>query len=201
MRPITLSFLPLLALLVGLTAAGHAAEKEIVPMSGGVLIDGYEYDKDGRPQGSIAYDERTNEFRGHYSGLKMPAGRRAIFAWLHDTVNQKTEYLGVVGWLQLGTVPTNPADFVVKAPPRFKGGKFGTNEIIGFTAEKTSRIAEDGSVAAAPVKPSGSAILPALQPAFYLYAKLPGADAERAFCGHGKDFFYAKDPARQTCYD
>ena len=43
--------------------------------------------------------------------------------------------------------------------------------------------------------------LPKLKPAFYLFAKLPGADTELHYCGHGQDFFYAKAPEKQFCYD
>ena len=38
-------------------------------------------------------------------------------------------------------------------------------------------------------------------PAFFLFAKLPGADTDLHYCGHGQDFFYAKDLNKQTCYD
>lgn len=192
-----------LALFLALAAAGtaHAKDVDIEPMYGGGMIDGYNFDVDSHPQGSIRYDAKANQFRGHYTGLKMPPGRRAVFAWLHDTVNQKSTYLGVVGWLKMDTAGTNEADFTVAVPSRFKSGKFGRNEIIGFTAEATGLIADDGTVAQPPAAPSGSDMQPSLKPAFYLFAKLPGASTERAFCGHGKDFFYAKAPDKQTCYD
>ena len=190
------------AILLGALAGPVRAQTAAIePMYGGVMIDGYNFDSDAHPEGSIAFDAKAGEFRGHYNGLKMPPGRRAIFAWLHDTEHQKTTYLGVVGWLKLGTVGLQEADFVVKVPPQFKHGKFGSNEFIGFTAENTNAIAGDGTVVARPSSPSGSAMQKELKPAFYLYAKLPGAKTTLSFCGHGKDFFYAKNPAKQTCYD
>lgn len=194
--------LALLAMVVvGIGAQVSAKDVDIEPMFGGVLIDGYNFGADGHPAGTIRYDAKANEFRGHYSGLRMPPGRRAIFAWLHDTVNQKSTYLGVVGWLKVGTVGANEADFTLKLPAQYKGGKFATSEIVGFTAERTDLIAENGVVAAPPTRPSGSDLQAAFKPAFYLYAKLPGAKTDRAYCGHGKDFFYARAPDKQTCYD
>ena len=72
----------------------ESKDQQVQPMYGGFLIDGYDLKNGHSPKGTIVYDEAANEFRGTYHGLKMPKGRRAIFAWLHDTVNQKTEYLG-----------------------------------------------------------------------------------------------------------
>ena len=77
--------------------------KEVVQMLGGVIIDGYDFKTDIGPKGSVAFDEATGEFVGSYNALKMPPGRRAIFAWVHDTVNQKSEYIGPVGWLKKDT--------------------------------------------------------------------------------------------------
>ena len=77
--------------------------KEVSPMLGGVIIDGYDFKNDIGPKGSIAFDKDKGEFVGYYNALKMPAGRRAIFAWVHDTVNQRSEYLGPVGWLKKDT--------------------------------------------------------------------------------------------------
>ena len=54
---------------------------------------------------------------------------------------------------------------------------------------------------AKPSEPSGSDIQKALKPAYYLFAALPGADTDLHYCGHGQDFFYAKAPEKQTCYD
>ena len=189
----------LAALLAMLPGAGARADV-VQPMLGGVLIDGYDYGKDIGPKGSIIYNERKNEFKGSYNGLKMPRGRRAIFAWLHDTVNQKSTYLGPVGWLKVGTGGKNKGRFTIKAPERFKGGNFGSYEIIGFSAEKTGYL--DGTrVKTKPGEPSGSDIQKTFKPAFYLFAALPGADTELSYCGHGQDFFYARAPEKQTCYD
>ena len=184
-----------------LALAGTVHAKEVVPMMGGVIIDGYDFGNDIGPKGSIAFDEGSGEFVGYYNGLKMPPGRRAIFAWVHDTVNQKSEYLGPVGWLKLDTAGKNKGSFRIPVPARFRGGDFGSHEIIGFTAEKTSSLDGDNNVLEKPGEPSGSDIQKSLKPAFYLFAALPGADTELHYCGHGQDFFYAKAPEKQICYD
>lgn len=173
---------------------------EVQPMFGGLLIDGYNFGKDIGPKGSIQYDEKQNTFIGYYTGLKMPPGKRAIFAWVHDTVNQRSTYIGPVGWLKKGASGKNKGKFRIAMPNQFKGGKFGSNEIIGFTAENTGSL-KGSKVVSAPKEPSGSKTLPKLKPAFYLFAKLPGADTELHYCGHGQDFFYAKAPDNQFCYD
>lgn len=180
-------------------ATENAAEN-VEPMFGGVLIDGYNFGKDIGPKGTIIYHKNANEFTGTYNGLKMPAGKRAIFAWVHDTVNQNSTYIGPVGWLKKGTGGRNKGKFRIKLPSRFRGGNFGSNEIIGFTAEKTSRL-KGTKVVSRPSEPSGSKTLPSLKPAFYLFAKLPGADTQLHYCGHGQDFFYAKALDKQFCYD
>ena len=185
--------------LVAVMATSQA--KEVVPLLGGVLIDGYDFANDIGPKGSIAFDESTGEFVGAYNALKMPKGRRAIFAWVHDTVNQRSEYLGPVGWLKKNTAGKNKGRFKIAVPEKFRGGDFGTNEIIGFTSEKTAFLDGKGGVVQQPSEPSGSDQLPALKPAFYLFAALPGADTDLHYCGHGQDFFYAKAPEKQTCYD
>jgi hypothetical protein len=180
--------------------AAAAAAQEVHPMFGGNLIDGYNFSQDVGPKGSVVYDPKKNEFRGKYVGLKMPAGRRAIFAWAHDTVNQKILYLGPIGWLKLGTSGKNKGTFRIKGPRRFKGGNFGSYEIIGFSSERTDSF--DGKkVIWPPASPSGSQTLPGLKPAYYLFARLPGADTNLVYCGHGQDFAYAKDLDKQTCYD
>lgn len=180
---------------------GMAAQAQSVqPMYGGVLIDGYDFGKDIGPKGSIVYSKDKNEFSGYYTGLKMPPGRRAIFAWVHDTVNQRSRYLGAVGWLKEGTAGTNKGRFKIKVPKEFRGGKFGSYEIIGFTAEPTKYISGT-KVVTRPKEPSGSKSLPSLKPAYYLFAKLPGADTNLHYCGHGQDFSYAKAPEKQFCYD
>ena len=185
--------------LVVLTTAASA--KEVVPLLGGLLIDGYDFQTDIGPKGSIAFDEKTGEFIGAYNALKMPPGRRAIFAWVHDTVNQKSEYIGPVGWLKNDTAGKNKGRFKVAVPDKFKSGDFGSYEIIGFTSEKTGSLDGNMKVLQKPTEPSGSDIQKALKPAFYLFAALPGADTQLHYCGHGQDFFYAKAPEKQVCYD
>ena len=175
--------------------------KEVAPMYGGLLIDGYDFGNDIGPKGSIVFDAASGEFVGAYNGLKMPAGRRSIFAWVHDTVNQKWEYIGPVGWLKTGTAGKNKGRFRIPVPSKFKGGDFGSYEIIGFTAEKTSYLKDGATVVQQPAEPSGSDIQKSLKPAYYLFAALPGADTELFYCGHGQDFFYAKAPEKQVCYD
>ncbi len=188
------------ALLLALGAV-TAQAKEVVPMLGGVIIDGYDFGTDIGPKGSVAFDESTGEFVGAYNGLKMPAGRRAIFAWVHDTVNQKSEYIGPVGWLKNGTAGKDKGRFRIAVPAKFKSGDFGSHEILGFTSESTAFINADGAAVTVPGEPSGSDIQKELKPAFYLYSALPGADTDLHYCGHGQDFFYAKAPEKQVCYD
>ena len=183
----------------------HAdGESKVQPMYGSLLIDGYDFKNDVGPKGTIIYDPEKNEFRGSYIGLKMPAGRKSIFAWVHDTVNQKSEYIGPVGWLENNTGGKRRGKFTISVPDKFKGGNFGSFEIIGFTAEKTSflNVTKEGiEVLEKPSEPSGSDIRENLKPAFYLYAPLPGSDTEIHYCGHGGDFFFAKDLDKQFCYD
>lgn len=179
---------------LGLALTNLTAAKEIMPMYGGVLIDGYDLSKDTGPKGTLSYNPETNEFRGSYRGLKMPPSRRAIFAWVHDTVNQQSKYLGVVGPLAEG----GRGRFTIKAAEDFKGGNFGSYEIVGFTAEASDSL--DGTrIVTQPKEPSGSKSV--AKPAFYLFSALPGTDTDRHWCGHGQDFFYAKAPSKQTCYD
>lgn len=178
-----------------------APAKEVTPLYGGLLIDGYDFANDIGPKGSIAFDEKTGEFVGAYNALKMPPGRRAIFAWVHDTVNQKSEYIGPVGWLKKDTAGKNKGRFRVAVPEKYRNGKFGTYEILGFTSEKTSYLGANNKVLQKPTEPAGSDIQKTLKPAFYLFAALPGADTELHYCGHGQDFFYAKAPEKQICYD
>ncbi|MCH8887754.1 MAG: hypothetical protein IIC13_14310 [SAR324 cluster bacterium] len=179
--------------------------QNVAPMFGGVLIDGYNPGKDSAPRGTILYDGKKNLFKGSYFGLKMPKGRKAIFAWVHNTKNGESTYIGPVGWLKRKpTHRNNRARFSIKLPRRFQGGNFGENEIIGFSAEKTLYIGyKNGRPMAKtrPRKPAGSSIMKFPNPAFFLFAKLPGADTDLHYCGHGQDFFYAKDLNKQTCYD
>ena len=173
---------------------------QVTPMFGGMLIDGYDFRKDTGPKGSLAFNKDKGEFHGSYTGLKMPPGRSAVFAWLHDTVNQRSKYLGPVGLLKTGTAGKNKGRFVIKVPPEFRNGNFGSYEILGFSAEQTEFI--DGhTVKQRPSEPSGSKMQTALKPAFYLFGALPGARTVLRYCGHGQDFTYAAAPDKQTCYD
>lgn len=188
------TMLAVAALLLG----GMAYGKEIQPMFGGWMTAGYDWGKKPLgPKGSIAYDKKANVFKGSYTGLAMPPGRRAIFAWLHDTVNQRTTYLGPVGWLKKTTGGQDKGRFSIKLPRKYRGGKFGSNEIIAFSSEKTSSL-KGSKVVQKPSKPSGNK---AQNPAFYLFAALPGADTVQIYCGHGQDFAFAKAPSKQRCYD
>jgi len=49
--------------------ATGASAKEVVPLLGGLLIDGYDFQNDIGPKGSIAFDEKTGEFIGAYNAL------------------------------------------------------------------------------------------------------------------------------------
>ncbi len=64
--------------------------QDVEPMYGGVLIDGYHPGKDSAPRGTILYNGKKNQFKGSYFGLRMPKGRKAIFAWVHNTKNGKS---------------------------------------------------------------------------------------------------------------
>ncbi len=193
----------LLVMIAALMVTGSQSDaKDVQPMFGGTLIDGYDFANDRGPKGSIAYDAKQNHFKGSYTGLKGPEGRRAIFAWLHDTVNQKTTYLGAVGWLRVKTGGKTKGRFTIPLPARYKGGKFGSHEIIGFSMEKTASL--DGKkVVQKPKEPAGSDLAALPKPAFYLFAALPGADTQMHYCGHGQDFCFAnaKGLAKQNCYD
>ncbi|MCZ6473300.1 MAG: hypothetical protein O7A08_15100 [SAR324 cluster bacterium] len=181
-----------------LLMGGGAYGKEIQPMFGGWMTAGYDWGKKPLgPKGTISYDKKSNTFKGSYTGLAMPAGRRAIFAWLHDTVNQTTRYLGPVGWLKKTTGGQDKGRFTLKVPSRYKGGNFGSFEVIAFSAEKTSYL-KGTQVVKKPAQPSGNK---AQNPAFYLFAALPGADTVQIYCGHGQDFSFAKAPSKQRCYD
>ena len=141
--------------LAGTTAAllalsGGAPAKEVVPMQGGVIIDGYEFGEDIGPKGSIAFDEQTGEFVGHYNGLEMPDGRHAIFAWVHDTVNQKTEYLGPVGLLALDLDAEVIDRASRSAPPASGRAPSGSPSRTG---SRTATSAATRSSASAPRRP------------------------------------------------
>ncbi len=199
-----IQFLVLAGALILLGLPSQAQQKkEVVPMYGGTIIDGYDFANDRGPKGSIAFDSEKSVFSGTYTGMKMPKGRRAIFAWLHDTVNQKSEYLGPVGWLKVQTGGKTKGRFDIPVPAKYKNGDFGSYEIIGFSSEKTNYLKGGTEVVEQPSEPSGSGIQKSLKPAYYLFAALPGADTELHYCGHGQDFFFAHADGlnKQTCYD
>lgn len=187
-----------LALALGMVvvyAATPQAETPWKEMLGSNLIEGYNYGKDVGPKGRIRYDADKNRFRGGYKGLKTQKGQKAIFAWVHDTAAQKSEYIGPVGVLN----KKGKANFVIDVPDKFKDGNWGSFEIIGFTAHPTESLGKKKKVVNKPAEPSGTKSVP--KPAFYMFAALPGAKTERHFCGHGQDFFFANAPEKQICYD
>ena len=174
--------------LVAVTLPAHA---EVVELQGSWVVDGYRFDPGDRsPRGTIAYDRDANAFRGTYVGLRLPADRPELHAWLYDTRSKQAEHLGRVGY-KANTVGKNKAAFDVALPASFQGGKFGKFEVVAFSAETRG---------AKPVAPSGSKILPALKPSFYLYAPLPGASIPQIYCGHGQDFSYTSNQDH-TCFD
>ncbi len=196
---ILLRFAALAALSLVWAIGAQAAE--IHPMFGAWMIDGYDMGaKPIGPKGSYSYHADTNVIKGKYTGLSMPKGRKAIFAWLHDTVNQKTLYVGAVGWLKNNAGGADKGQFTIQLPSQFQGGDFGTYEIIGFSSEPTNFL-NGTTVVTQPGQPSGSQINPAQTTAFYLFGALPNADTTLIYCGHGQDFSYAKAPEKQTCFD
>ena len=187
-------------LLLGLAFFGAAqAEPSHVPMTGSNLIEGYSAKTDAGAKGRFKIDLENGVITGGYKGMKAVEGRTAILAWVHDTVNQKSELVG-------GVTILNPkkasGKFKISLPEQFKSGDFGSYEILGFTYEEDGVLEKDGKVfkvVSTPDKPAGTKKVPS--PAFYLFGALPGAQTEQHFCGHGKDFFYAAAPDKQTCYD
>ena len=53
------------ALVLGGAWASLSA-KQVVPMYGGVIIEGYDYQADIGPKGTIAFDESAGKFVGSY---------------------------------------------------------------------------------------------------------------------------------------
>ena len=100
-----------------------------------------------------------------------------------------------------GTAGKKKGSFRIPVPEKYRSGDFGSYEIIGFSSEKDSFMDAKGKVLSEPSEPAGSDRQKSLKPAYYLYAALPGADTELHYCGHGQDFFYAKAPEKQICYD
>ncbi len=186
------------AALIFLGSTAHA-EPSYIQMSGSNLIEGYKGKVDGGAKGRYRINLEKGEIRGGYKGLKMRDGHRAIFAWVHDTVAQKSELIGAV---RLLSKKNASGSFKIALPEKFKDGNFGDYEILAFSSEKDDMIKKDGKkwlAATTPDKPAGTKKVPS--PAFYLFGALPGAKTEAHFCGHGKDFFFANAPDKQTCYD
>ena len=180
----------LVTMAVVLGLAGPAAA-QVVELQGSWVIDGYRFDPGDRsPRGTIAYDRDANAFRGTYVGLKLPGDRPELHAWLYDTRSKRATHLGRVPY-RAATVGKNKASFDLALPAAFEGGKFGAFEVVAFSAEARG---------AKPAAPSGSTILPALKPAFYLYAPLPGASIPQVYCGHGQDFSFTSN-RDHTCFD
>ena len=74
-------WLAMTALALGaLTTPAHA---QVVELQGSWVVDGYRFNPGDRsPRGTIAYDRDANAFRGTYVGLKLPADRPELHAWL-----------------------------------------------------------------------------------------------------------------------
>jgi hypothetical protein len=169
-------------------AHSHA---QVTELHGSWIIDGYRFDPGDRsPRGTIAYDRAANTFTGTYVGLKLPAGRPELHAWLYDTRSKQAVHLGKVPY-QTNTVGKKKAAFQLALPAEFKEGRFGRYEVVAFSAEAKN---------AKPAEPSGSKIQPTLKPAFYLYAALPGANIPQVYCGHGQDFSFTSNQDH-TCFD
>jgi hypothetical protein len=183
--------LPSVVLALWMLAAAVPAAAQVVELQGSWVIDGYRFDPGDRsPRGTIAYDRGANVLRGTYVGVKLPAERPELHAWLYDTRSKQAAHLGRVPY-RTNTVGKNKAEFEVALPATVQGGKFGVYEIVAFSAEAKG---------AKPAAPSGSKILPALKPAFYLYAPLPGASVPQIYCGHGQDFSFTSNQDH-TCFD
>jgi hypothetical protein len=177
-----------LMLSLGLSSLASA---QVVELQGSWVIDGYRFDPGDRsPRGTIAYDREANVFRGTYVGLKLPAERPELHAWLYDTRSKQAQHLGRVPY-RTGTVGKNKGAFDLPLPEAVRGGKFGVYELVAFSAEAKN---------ARPAAPAGSKIQPTLKPAFYLYAPLPGASVPQIYCGHGQDFSYTSNQDH-TCFD
>lgn len=188
------------AMVAGLFYVGGAsAEPAMTPMSGSNLIEGYKGSVDAGAKGRYKVNAAKGTITGGFKGLKTRKTHQAIFAWVHSTANQKSELLGPVVKL---SEKRAAGRFTIKLPDKFKDGNFGDYEILAFSAEKNDLLQKKGGKLEAtslPDKPSGTGKVPS--PAFYLFGALPGAKTALHFCGHGKDFFYASDPKKQTCYD
>ena len=123
-------FFSTIAVLLLAFGSSAANSKEVVQMLGGVLIDGYDFGTDIGPKGSASID--NGKMIGAYNGLKMPQGRKAIFAWLHDTVNQRSEYIGPVGWLKNGTAGKDKGRFSIDLPAKYAMATLAAMKSLAF---------------------------------------------------------------------
>jgi hypothetical protein len=168
-----------------------SAAAQVVELQGAWLIDGYTFDPGDRsPRGTIAYNAEANNFSGTYVGLKLPADRPELHAWLYDTNGKKALHLGRADYMP-GTIGKAKGSFTLALPAAVRGGKFKPYEIVAFSAE---------AAGAKPSFPSGSKIQAAQRPAFYLYAPLPGSNIPSVYCGHGQDFSFTSSQ-EHTCFD
>lgn len=181
----------LLAVVGLLLGVASPACSQVTELQGSWVIDGYTFDPGDRsPRGTIAYDRAGNTFNGTYVGLKLPADRPELHWWLYDTRSKQAVHLGRVPF-QADTIGKSKGSFKLALPARFKDAKFDRFEVVAFSAEAKN---------AKPAAPGGSKILPALKPAFYLYAPLPGAQVPQIYCGHGQDFSFTSNQDH-TCFD
>ncbi|MBI4593448.1 MAG: hypothetical protein HY728_04475 [Candidatus Rokubacteria bacterium] len=180
-----------IAVLASLAGASAAAAQEVRELLGSWVIDGYSFKPGDRsPRGTIAYDADANTLKGTYVGLRLPADRPELHAWLYNTQTKKALHVGKLAY-KAATVGKAKGGITLALPPQFKGGKFQGYELIAFSAE---------SAGAAPKAPSGSTIQAEQKPAFYLYAPLPGASVPGIYCGHGQDFSFTSNQDH-TCFD
>jgi hypothetical protein len=175
----------------GVLLSGGSAAAQVVELQGAWLVDGYTFEPGDRsPRGTIAYNAETNSFSGTYVGLKLPADRPELHAWLYDTNSKKALHLGRADY-KAGTIGKDKATFNLALPAAVKEGKFKPYEVVAFSAE---------AAGARPSFPSGSKIQAAQRPAFYLYAPLPGSHIPSVYCGHGQDFSFTSNQ-EHTCFD
>ena len=185
------TIIPVIAALMSLVAVVPAGAQEVRELLGSWIIDGYKFEPGDRsPRGTIAYEPEGNAFRGTYVGLKLPAERPELHAWLYNTQTRKAQHIGKVAY-KIATVGKTKGEYRLPLPAQFKGGKFEGYEIIAFSAEVKG---------ATPKEPSGSTIQIGQKPAFYLYAPLPGASVPGIYCGHGQDFSFTSNQDH-TCFD
>lgn len=124
----------LMAVLLLAAGAVPAGAQEVRELLGSWIIDGYTFQPGDRsPRGTIAYDGDANVFKGTYVGLKLPAQRPQLHAWLYNTQTKRTLHLGKVGY-KTGTVGKTKGDFTLTLPAEFKGGKFSAYELVAFSA-------------------------------------------------------------------